>query len=83
MADGVRWSGTGRFASLQQTSDIDEGEEAQNKAIKSRIPHNSRFSSFINFTVSWISRSAASARKLTEYSLRDFDRRSRERAILD
>jgi len=46
------------FASPEQTSDIDEGEEAQNKAIKSRTPHNSRLSD-------------ASVRKVTEYSLRD------------
>jgi hypothetical protein len=58
MADGVRWSRTGMFASLEQASDIDEGEEAQNKAIKSRTPHNSRLSD-------------ASVRKVTEYSLRD------------
>jgi hypothetical protein len=57
MADGVRWSRTGMFVSLEQTSDIN-GEEAQNKAIKSRTPHNSRLSD-------------ASVRKLTEYSLQD------------
>jgi hypothetical protein len=58
MVDGVRWSRTGMFASLEQTSDTDEGEEAQNKAIKSRTPHNSRLSD-------------ASVRKVTEYSLQD------------
>jgi hypothetical protein len=57
MGDGVCWSRTGMFASPEQTSDI-EGEEAQNKAIKFRTPHNSRLSD-------------ASVRKVTEYSLRD------------